>query len=150
MAEARTPRFAARRPEESTGFLLWQVTTSWQRAIAAALRPHALTQVQFVLLAGLLWLSRSEGETTQAALARQTQLDPMMTSQVLRSLQARGLVQRTAHSSDNRARTVTLTARGRRLLAQALPAVEGADAQFFVRAAVDRGELNALLLSLAG
>jgi hypothetical protein len=55
----------------------------------------------------------------------------MMTSQILRALEARGLVARTADKSDARARRVRLTARGRRLLAAAMPAVERADEVFF-------------------
>jgi len=35
------------------GFMLWQVTNGWQRAIRAALAPTGLTYVQIVLLSGL-------------------------------------------------------------------------------------------------
>ena len=46
--------FSVQEADESTGFLLWQVTMLWQRRIAAVLRPQGLTQVQFALLASLL------------------------------------------------------------------------------------------------
>jgi hypothetical protein len=35
------------------GFMLWQITNGWQRAVRAALAPTGLTYVQLVLLAGL-------------------------------------------------------------------------------------------------
>jgi len=148
MPKIGPPPFSALSAEESTGFLLWQVTALWQRAIAATLRPYALTQVQFVLLAGLLWLSQTEDEITQASLARHTRLDVMMTSQVLRSLERRGLVRRAAHSSDSRARRLSLTPKATALVSKALRAVELRDGEFFSRTRVDPQMLNRILLAL--
>ena len=130
MTKATTP-FSVQEADESTGFLLWQVTMLWQRRIAAALRPQGLTQVQFALLASLLWLSKKEGLTSQAALARHAKLDIMMTSQVLRTLQAKGLVERKPHPGDTRAKLPVLTRKGRFCAFKAVPAVEKADANFF-------------------
>jgi hypothetical protein len=77
------------------GFLLWRATLSWQRRIRSALAPHDLTHVQFVLLASLWWLEDHEPEPpTQASLAAQAETDRMMTSQVLRKLEARDLLER--------------------------------------------------------
>ena len=55
----------------------------------------------------------------------------MMTSQVLRSLERRGLVRRAPHPTDARARALTVTAQGRRLANRAVVAVEGCDRAFF-------------------
>jgi DNA-binding MarR family transcriptional regulator len=88
------------------------------------LRPHDLTQVQYALLASLLWLSRTERSITQTMLARHTKLDAMMTSQVLRTLEGKGLVDRNAHPSDARAKILALTRRGRALAWEAVPLVE--------------------------
>ena len=52
--------------------------------------------VQFVLLASLWWLEEHDEPPTQARLARQGGTDAMMTSQVLRRLEARGLLERRA------------------------------------------------------
>src|SRR3954447_5865618 len=82
--------------DESPGFLLWQVTNRWQAAQRAALKPFGLTHVQFVLLASLTWLE-GDGPITQRRLAEHAASDPMMTSQVLRLLERRGLVSRTPH-----------------------------------------------------
>src|SRR5207244_5965381 len=99
-ARRPTSRFPA--PEQSPGFLLWRATLSWQRRIRLALAPHELTHVQFVLLASLWWLEDHSLEApTQASLAEQAGTDPMMTSQVLRKLETRGLLERAADARDN-------------------------------------------------
>ena len=115
---------------DSPGLLLWQVTNRWQAAQRAALKPFDLTHVQFVLLASLTWLD-SDGPVTQKALAEHAATDPMMTSQVLRALAARGLVHRAAHPGDGRARALTVTDDGVALANRAVVAVEACDAAFF-------------------
>jgi DNA-binding MarR family transcriptional regulator len=117
--------------EESPGLLLWQVTNRWQAAQRAALKPFDITHVQFVLLAALTYLQAS-GPVTQKALADMAATDPMMTSQVLRTLESRGLVHRPAHPTDRRARAVAVTEAGRDLANRAVAAVEACDATFFV------------------
>jgi DNA-binding MarR family transcriptional regulator len=108
------------------------VTLAWQRRIRTALEPHGLTHVQFVLLASLWWLEEHEPEPpTQARLAAQAGTDQMMTSQVLRKLEARRLLDRTSDTKDTRARRVHLTPDGRQLVAHALADVERADATYF-------------------
>jgi DNA-binding MarR family transcriptional regulator len=100
--------------------------------VRAALAPHDLTHVQFVLLASLWWLTDHGDEPpTQRELADQAGTDPMMTSQVVRKLEARGLVTRSADARDSRARRLALAAAGRRVLAGALADVEAADAAVF-------------------
>lgn len=119
-----------RSAEESPGLLLWQVTNAWQAAQRAALKPFGLTHVQFVLLASLAWLD-GDGPVTQRQLADHAVTDPMMTSQVLRALEQRGLVRRGAHPADGRARALVVTRSGRALANRAVVAVEGCDAEFF-------------------
>jgi DNA-binding MarR family transcriptional regulator len=88
--------------------------------------------VQFVLLASLWWLEDHEPEPpSQTRLAEQAGTDPMMTSQVLRKLESRGLLERTAHPGDSRARRLHLTSAGRKLIARALADVESADSDYF-------------------
>jgi DNA-binding MarR family transcriptional regulator len=95
--------------------MLWRVTNRWQAAIRAALVPFELTHVQFVLLAALTWADDPAGHPTgmtQAELAHQVRADPMMVSQVLRALQAKGHVERLPHPDDRRAVLVRVTAGG--------------------------------------
>jgi DNA-binding MarR family transcriptional regulator len=134
----------------SLGFLLWHGTLRWQRLIAAALRPLELTHVQFVLLAVLWWFGEVAGERpTQRALAGQAGTDPMMTSQVVRALERRGLVRRRRHPDDARAVELEVTPAGAKLAVQAIEVVERVDDEFFAGIR-DRAALESVLTSLAG
>ena len=62
-------------PEESPGFLLWQVSTKWRRQIETTLAALDLTHVQFVLLASIGWLTRDDNRITQVELACHCQTD---------------------------------------------------------------------------
>jgi DNA-binding MarR family transcriptional regulator len=134
-------------PARSPGFLLWHATLRWQRAIAAALEPLDLTHVQFVLLACAWWLNERGEEPNQLGLARQAGTDVKMTSQVVRSLERKGLLARAVDPADTRARRLTVTPRGAELAPRAIAAVERVDAEFF--APVAGGAALALLAPLA-
>ena len=54
-----------------------------------------------------------------------------MTSEVLRKLEAKGLLVRTVDAADTRARRIQVTERGGELARVAVTAVEGVDAAFF-------------------
>ncbi|WP_199922808.1 MarR family winged helix-turn-helix transcriptional regulator [Streptomyces sp. NRRL S-87] len=120
-------------PAQSPGFLLWHVTLRWQRAVTAALAPLGLTHVQFVLLACTWWLNGEGGRPNQQAVARQAGTDVKMTSQVLRTLEAKGLVERETDPADTRAKHVRVTEAGAELAPRAIAAVEAVDAEFFAR-----------------
>ncbi len=120
--------------DDSPGLLLWQVTNHWQAAQRAALKPLALTHVQFVLLASLTWLNgRAEdgAPVSQRRLAEHAVTDPMMTSQVLRALEQRGLLERAPDPADRRARALRVTPAGATLANRAVAVVEACDAAFF-------------------
>lgn len=137
-------------PGDSPGLLMWRATLRWQRSITAELRPLGLTHVQFVLLASTWWLTEVAGETpSQRRVAEHAGTDPMMTSQVLRTLESKGLVERAADPLDSRARHVAVTGPGADLAGRAVGAVEAADAAFF-GAVKDQRRLLAILRELAG
>jgi DNA-binding MarR family transcriptional regulator len=73
----------------------------------------------------------------------------MMTSQVARKLQARGLLERRVDRADSRARQLCLTRSGRALLADALAEVEAADEIHFNALGADRRAFVAGLATLA-
>ncbi|MEV4426500.1 MarR family winged helix-turn-helix transcriptional regulator [Streptomyces sp. R-07] len=124
-------------PGESPGFLLWHATLRWQRDIAAALAPLDLTHVQFVLLACAWWLNSQGEHPNQLALARQAGTDVKMTSQVLRTLEQKGLVEREVDPADTRAKRLRVTDTGAALAPRAIAAVEQVDALFFRPVPVD-------------
>ncbi|MDQ0688467.1 DNA-binding MarR family transcriptional regulator [Streptomyces achromogenes] len=100
------------RPEDSPGLLLWHATLRWQRDIATALAPLELTHVQFVLLACTWWLNSQGEHPNQMALARQAGTDVKMTSQVLRALEHKGLIERETDPADTRAKRLRVTDTG--------------------------------------
>ncbi|HEX9510044.1 MAG TPA: MarR family transcriptional regulator [Puia sp.] len=125
------PNFSIKEAEDSSGFLLWQVTTLWQRGIKKALDTIEITHPQFVLLASLLWLSGQKKSVTQIDLSQHSQIDPMTTSTVIRTLQKKGLVERREHETDTRAKIVLLTANGLKVTRKAVKIIENFDADFF-------------------
>jgi len=68
-------------------------------------------------------------------------------SQVLRKLEAKGLICRDVDTADTRAKRLHVTDRGAALAAQAITAVESADARFF-RPVPDPAALLAMLRPL--
>ena len=82
-----------------------------------AMRPLGLTHGQFSLM---MSLNRPE-PPGMAAVASLLGMDRTTLTAVLKALQRRGLVKVTADPADGRARLLTLTAKGRRLLARAVP-----------------------------
>jgi DNA-binding MarR family transcriptional regulator len=140
--------FSVDKPEESSGFLLWQVTNLWQREIKKALEQFGLTHSQFVLMASIHWLTLHKQEVTQVVLSNHTKIDPMTTSTVLRTLQQKGLLQRQEHVTDTRAKTVGLTDEGKKIIKKAVVTVEKFDTEFFSLLGNKVGELNKNLLTL--
>ena len=135
-----------RPPEQGPGFLLWRASLVWQRLQRDALEEFGLTHVQFVLLAGVVWLGQGEESLTQVRLATHAGTDVMMTSQVLRTLERKGLIRRTPHPTDSRAKVLVATPAGRDLAERAVQRVEEVDLRFFGR---EGREVKRLLGKLA-
>jgi DNA-binding MarR family transcriptional regulator len=122
-------RFAV--PEDSAGYLLWQVTHAWQRRVESTLTALDITHLQFVLLAGIGWLTKNGELITQVQLAEFCKIDVMQISQVASKLEIKGLIDRPMHPMDTRAKALTLTTRGESVFRQAIPLVEKLDQEFF-------------------
>ena len=135
MNAPKTPKnkapFGFKVPEESPGFMLWQMTMAWQDALKKALKPYNVSHIQHVILAILLWFEKSDEAPTQISLSRMANLDKMTVSKALRSLEERSYVKRYESKTDSRAKQMELTARGRELALILVPLVEKADEIFF-------------------
>ena len=147
-AHPRETLFAFESPDDSPGFLLWQVSHLWQRKIKAALDPLELTHVQFVLLASVAWLGHADDALTQVKLAAHARTDVMMTSKVLRTLESKGLIRRAPHPDDTRANVLATTVEGDALLSRAVRVVEVVDQEFFGGLGAQIGAFNSALSSL--
>lgn len=147
-------------PRDNPGYLLWQVSMRWQRLMTQALSAISLTQTQFVMLAALAWLTEERerlapktnaaqaapAAVTKSDVARHANVDRMMASKLLRVLGERGLVDQRPHPTERRAQAVSLTARGREVLAEALQIVGRVDGEFFgARAAASVEVLGGLM-----
>jgi len=140
--------FSVESAEDSSGFLLWQVTNLWQREIRKTLEKFDITHSQFVLMASTHWLTLQKQDVTQILLSSHTKIDPMTTSTVLRTLQTKGLIVRQEHATDTRAKTVALTDNGKKIIKQAVKAVEKFDREFFSVLGEKTSDFNKKLLIL--
>lgn len=86
----------------------------------------------------------------QVILSRHAHIDIMMTSQVVRTLEEKGLLTRTVHPADTRAKMVLLTAEGREVAQRALTVVETVDEQFFQELGGQVSTLLRLMQQLIG
>ncbi len=100
-----------------------------------------------MLLAALTWNSGADADSPvmQRDLAAQASTDPMMTSQVLRALERKGLIERRAHPHDRRAKSLVPTASGVVLANRAIVAVEECDRMFFGPLAAETADFAAAL-----
>lgn len=78
---------------------------------------------------------------SQVKLSSIANVDAMMTSHVLRSLEKRNLVKREKNPSDTRAMILSTTQEGRDLLTKALKVVEEVDSKYLGRAGEDTQDL---------
>ncbi len=107
------------------------------RQTDAALARLGVTADQFVLLSVL---ARGEA-TTQRELARRTSSDPNTVRAMLLLLEGRKLIVRGQHPTDARARTVSLTGKGRRVYEQLWNAGESVREQLMEAVGVEDAEI---------
>ncbi len=134
--------------DTSPGLLLWRLNNDWQSRQRAALKHFGLTHVQFVLLASLAYAA-DERELTQRQLAEFAHTDAMMTSQVVRRLEQKGLVSRHASKYDRRAVRLAPTIVGLQLVNKAMVVVESVDEAFFDKVGKDLPYLLEIMQRLA-
>jgi MarR family transcriptional regulator, organic hydroperoxide resistance regulator len=118
-------------PAEERGAQLERVASAWSQAVRHALTPLDLTPAQFRLLVAAAWLSGRHAGVRQSDIATLANTDAVMTSEVLRTLESRGLVVRTAHPTDKRAKSISVTGAGGSLADRAAKLVNVVEARFF-------------------
>ncbi len=132
-----------------SGVLLWRAANAWQRAVRAALRPHAMTQGQFLMVQAL-----AAGPPPYAVIQRQAAacvgLDAAAASTIVRQVQARGWVAVRGADDDARAKVLSLTAAGRAIAATAQADVDRVTDRFFGPLRNDRSAFTGALAVLVG
>lgn len=105
-----------------------------------------LTPLQFAVLQTLA----NDGAQDQVTLGGATAMDRTTITLLVRNLEQRGLLRRAKSKIDQRAKIVTITAAGKKLLQAALPAVEAAQQRILAPlSTTESGQLLKLLGKLA-
>ncbi len=103
-------------PGGGLGYLLMISAHAWRTSLGRRLAPLDLTPAQFfVVMAVHRRRLKSQRALSQRQIALDTGMDVNVVSQVIRGLEARGIVDRGPHPSDSRALSVTLTGSGSQL-----------------------------------
>jgi DNA-binding MarR family transcriptional regulator len=137
--------FHFEKPEDNTGYLLWQTTMIWQREMNRVLDKIDLTHTQFVILASLGWLSQNQSGISQKDIADNSNTDRMMVSKILRTLQQKEFLKRRENEKDTRSKLVSLTEKGIIKLQEALKQVEITDNKFFLEIEKEKNFNDSLL-----
>lgn len=105
-----------------------------------------LTPLQFAVLQTLV----NDGDQDQVTLGGATAMDRTTIALLVRNLEQRGLLRRAKSKLDQRAKIVSITAAGKKLLKTALPAVEAAQQRILAPLSKDESDqLLQLLEKLA-
>jgi DNA-binding MarR family transcriptional regulator len=123
--------FGFEKPEDSPGFLLWQTTIIWQRMIKKELDVYNISHAQFVIMATLFWFQEHKYDTNQTLIINITKLDKMTVSKSIKKLVLMNLINRIEDTNDSRAKKISLTHEGKKLLNKLIPIVEKIDSKFF-------------------
>src|SRR3990172_7621735 len=117
--------------ERIPGFLLWQVSKLWQRHLNAALKDLGLSSTQAIILGNVVRMIGQKKLVTQISLSQITKVDPMTTSQAIRTLEKKKLINRVVAKGDKRAFSILPTQQGVRVMLEALQRIAQAHEEFF-------------------
>ncbi len=134
---------------ESIGFLFIRVYNIWHREIKKQLREINLTHPQFVVLTTLGYLSKNDGDINQALIAKESDMDVMTVSSIVKKLEQSNLIVRSTSKKDPRANTISLTKSGQDMLEVTVPLVERIDEVFFSSLGVEEDFFRKQLISLS-
>lgn len=135
--------------DKSPAYQLWLVTNAWQRRARRALEPLGLTHTQFIILVSIDLLSGGAEPVTQAQVSRFAAIDENMTSQLMRTLEQNGLLERLHHPHDARARVLSLTEEGRNHVIQARKVLKPEKERMFECLGDRVGNLASMLAEVA-
>ncbi len=116
------------------GYLLWKSSNLRQKKINDTLRRFDLTHVQFIILAYAYHhhQSWSQNYLTQTQIAQEGELEVMMTSKVIRTLEKKWFIKRNRNEKDLRSYHSSITSAGIKIFEEAWPEVYRQDQEFFL------------------
>lgn len=137
-------------PENAVGLVLWRLVHRYQREADRGLASFDLTMLQFMTLIMAAWLGRSGEAVRQSDIARSSDIHPMQVSQMLKTLEGKGLVARQRSLSDVRAKHVEVTPAGLSALRRTLPIMIDVQQRLFGEEGRPGGSLLEALVRLEG
>lgn len=133
-------------PERAFGYRVSMLRHVWTRRADAALAPTGLTHMQFFLLRTIEHVVALGRVPSQTDLADYLHVDRMTVGNVVRTLEAKGILTRGVHPQDPRANSVQVTDLGARLRARATELVMSEQDRFFGRLGHDgKAQFGAML-----
>ncbi|OJG81882.1 Transcriptional regulator [Enterococcus pallens] len=102
-----------------------------------------------MVIASLGYLAQFDQEITQVNIAGTSDIDVMTVSTIIKNLEKKQLVKRTASIKDTRAKSVQLTTEGTEIMIKAMEIVEEIDQQFFGQLGNEQAAFNQLLHRLS-
>jgi DNA-binding MarR family transcriptional regulator len=115
MIDAVTVQSESTATEPRISYAVARLERAVRSAVAERVRPYGLTTLQYTTLSVL---NRHGAPLSNAQLARRAYMTPQAMSKVIDALENNGLIRRNAHPDHARLLPATLTAKGRRVLAE--------------------------------
>jgi MarR family transcriptional regulator, organic hydroperoxide resistance regulator len=128
--------------DNNVGYQLRMAYVSVRRHFESAMARLDLTQKQ----TGVLWLIDANEGVSQISLANELSMDRASMMAIVDRLEERGLIVRKRSTEDGRRQELYVTAKGRKVLAQAKTAIH--DHEKWLTAKFSKSELNAFVDSL--
>ena len=119
MSQARIDKVSAR-AEPRVSYAIGRLHQRVFAGISERVAPYDLTTLQFTTLSVL---SRHGAPLSTSQLARRAFMTPQSMSEVIHALERKGFIKRNPHPNHRRTLPATLTAKGRRVLAECDDAV---------------------------
>lgn len=123
--------FKYKKADESPGFLLWKITSLWQKRLEEIFSEFGITQTQYAILASIKWFEETKTDITQGLLVEHTKIEKMTLSKAIRGLEEKKFLKREKSEVDSRAMEIHFTASGKEKTIRVIQEVEEADDQFF-------------------
>lgn len=97
-------------------FSRWQEYHHWQRKINEKLQEISINYLQAVIILCIQWHTEMDPKITQIQIANSLEIDPMLASLSIRTLEKNGWLIRKTHPKDTRAKSLHLTSKTHRHL----------------------------------
>jgi DNA-binding MarR family transcriptional regulator len=128
--------------EPRISYVVARLERALRRELADRIQPHGLTVPQYTTLSVL----SSRSGLSNAQLARRSYITPQTMSEVIGALEEKGLVERAPDPGHGRILRITVTSRGRRVMAKCDAAVNEMEEQML--AELSEGDRAGLLQAL--